>query len=114
MIRFVLSVFLAIAVSSQAMAYGTVTGKVTAVRVDASGIGMVVFDQPVSGAPASCRHSAYTNALAFDTNTPGGKAILATALAAKATGDTIAAIGAGTCNVFGGNWVEDWSYGVTQ
>jgi len=114
MIRLVLFAFLALAISSHAMAYGTVSGKVIAVRVDATGIGMVIFDQPVTGAPAGCRISAYANALAFDTNTAGGKTIAATALAAKATGDTISAIGTGTCNIFGGNFVEDWSYGVLQ
>ena len=114
MIRRVLSFIFMLAVSSQVLAEGYVVGKVVGVRVDKSGIGLVVFDQPVGGTPASCRHPDYANALAFDTNTSGGRAIMTAAFAAKATGDTISAKGTGACNVFGGNWVEDWSFGTVQ
>lgn len=72
-----------------------------------------MFAQNISGTPATCRHpSAYNNALAFDANTPGGKAILAIALSAKATGAPVSANGNGTCAVYGGAHVEDWDYGV--
>jgi|SRR5882724_1728647 len=113
MLRLVL-VFLILAISNLALANGSVSGKVVAVRVDQNGIGMVTFDQPVTGAPASCRHPAYANALSFDSNTAGGRTIAAAALAAKATGDTVSAYGTGACTIYGGAWVEDWSYGVVQ
>lgn len=100
--------------SNQALASGYVTAKVASVRVDQTGKGMVMFDQAVGGQPASCRHSAYENALAFDSNTPGGKAILAMALSAKAIGNTLLAYGTGTCTIYSGSWVEDWNYGIVQ
>jgi hypothetical protein len=99
---------------SSAFAYGTVSGTVTEVRVDADGKGMVFFSQTIVGAPPSCVHSAYTNAFAFNSNTAGGRSVLAVALAAKATGDTISVVGAGTCVIFGNAWVEDWQYGNLQ
>jgi hypothetical protein len=83
--------------------------------VDRTGIGMVVFDKPVIGDFATCRNSAaYANALGFDANTAGGKAVLAMALTLKATGDLVSAIGTGACTSFGGAHVEDWSYGLSQ
>jgi hypothetical protein len=97
--------------ATQAFAFGSVSGKVIDIRVDRSGLGMVTFDQQIGGAPPGCVHAAYTNAFGFDTNTPGGRAILAAALAAKASGDTVTAYGTGECASFGNNWVEDWSYG---
>jgi hypothetical protein len=104
----------ALALSNDALALGYVYGKVVSVRVDIDGRGMVAFDRPVGNQPASCRVGTYENALAFDANTPGGKAVLATALAAKATGDLVAAYGTGNCNIYGGSYVEDWAYGVVQ
>jgi len=73
---------------------------------------MVIFDRQVSGTPATCIHPAYANALAFDSTTPGGKAIMATALAAKTTGSYLSAYGTGGCAIYGGAHVEDWDYGV--
>jgi hypothetical protein len=35
-------------------------------------------------------------------------------LAAKATGDTVTALGKGTCVIYGNAWVEDWDYGMLQ
>lgn len=112
--RVIALVSLSAVISGQAFAIGSVTGKVIQIRIDQEGRGMVTFDQPIGNQPASCRHSAYTNALAFDTNTPGGNGIMAMAIAAKATGDTISAYGTGNCNVYLGSWVEDWAYGVVK
>ena len=92
------------------LASGTATAHVTNVRVDQSGKGIVYFDQNLVGSPA-CTVAGYENGLAFDASTPGGKAILARALAAKATGDLIKVIGTGTCTIYGGTWAEDWLYG---
>ena len=72
---------LAVCVSASSFGFGQVSARVLSVRIDQDGRGMVLFDQPVSGEPATCRDSAYANALAFDANTPGGKAIMDLALA---------------------------------
>lgn len=93
--------------------YGSVTARVLDVRVDRQGQGMVTFDSAVTGTRPACVVSAYTNAFAFDANTPGGRAILATALAAKSSGAVISVIGLDACSTYGA-YVEDWSYGVLQ
>ena len=72
---------------------------------------MVVFDQVVGGSPATCVNPSYRNALAFDTTTGGGKAIMALALTAKTTGVSVVVYGSGICGIYGA-YVEDWSYGV--
>jgi hypothetical protein len=74
---------------------------------------MVAFDIPITpvGSALACVTPAYANALAFDANTAGGKAILATALAAKATGSIIIAYGTGACSIYS-SVLEDWNYGV--
>jgi hypothetical protein len=72
--RLVLSALMMLCMS-QAFALGHVSGKVIAVRIDKTGIGMVVFGQTVTGEVAACRHAAYTNALSFDTNTPAGRKV---------------------------------------
>lgn len=113
MIRYVIAFLIAVSIFNQALAGGAVTAKVVQVRIDQSGQGVVTFSQPLSGSTASCADSGYANALAFNTNTAAGKAIMALALAAKATGDTVSVYGTGTCSIYG-NWIEDWSYGVTQ
>ena len=97
----------------QATAAGSISAKVVAIRVDRTGNGMVYFDQNVGGSPPGCVISAYQSALAFNTNTAGGKAIYALALSAKAMGSTIGVVGLGTCGIFGHS-VEDWDYGVSQ
>ena len=86
---------------------------VDVVRVDKSGKGYVIFDSPLAGDVAACRTSQYTRHLAFDANTAGGKAVLAAALAAKATGATMTAHSAGSCTNYGSatHGVEDWYYG---
>jgi hypothetical protein len=65
-----------------ALASGTVTAHVINVRVDQTGKGIVYFDQNLVGSPA-CIMPTYENALAFDTSTAGGRAIMARALAAS-------------------------------
>lgn len=111
--RFLISALLGFCISSQVHAAGQVGGaKVIQVRIDQDGKGMVVFDQQVGGTPATCVHSAYTNALSFNAATGGGKAIMAMALTAKATGVAVTVYGNGTCGIYGGAHVEDWSYGV--
>jgi hypothetical protein len=95
---------------SASRAEGQVTlGEIDSVRVDANGLGYVKFKTPVGGTPPSCTLAFYSNALAFNTNTPGGKSILATALMAKATNAKISASGTGTCDVF--SVMESWSFG---
>ena len=92
--------------------YGRVNDFTAPIRIDQTGKGFVYFDQNLVGSP-TCVMSTYENALAFDTNTAGGKAIMARALAAKATGDLIKVYGTGTCSVYG-SWAEDWLYGDNE
>lgn len=96
---------------SPVFAASTVNAKVAGVRVDRDGRGMVIFATAVTG--ASCG-AIITNALAFDANQQGGRAIMALALAAQASGATVSATGTGTCGIYGGNWAEDWSFGLTK
>jgi hypothetical protein len=86
---------------------------VVAVRVDQTGNGIVFFDRNLTGTPPGCVQSTYQNALAFNSNNAGGKAVLALALSSKAMGAPISVVGLGTCSVFG-SAVEDWDYGVAQ
>ncbi len=98
--------------SVNALAAGALTAaKVVMVRVDKQGQGMLVFDQSVGGTPPSCVIAGYVNAMAFDANTSGGKAILAMALAAKASGSSVEVYGTGTCSIYG-NYVEDVNSGI--
>ncbi len=99
--------------STQAFAYGVVSNvHVIQVRVDGDGRGMLVFDQPLSGAVAACgQDSSYKNAMAFNATT--GKGLLALGLSAKATGTTIDVYGTGSCGVYG-DYVEDIGYAVNH
>jgi hypothetical protein len=83
--------------------------KVEYVRVDKTGKGFIQFKSALTGSPASCTTS-YTKALAFNTNTDGGKAILSLALSAQASGRTIRARGTGTCANYGIMEDYDWGY----
>lgn len=97
--------------TQQAFSYGALSNaKVTQVRIDSDGKGMVIFDQPIGNAPPGCVIPAYANAMAFNATTAGGKAIMAMALTAKTTGGNIVVHGTGGCGHYGG-YVEDWSYG---
>ncbi len=89
-------------------AAGYVYSTVVEVRIDQDGNGIVVFGSSIGGTPPSCAISPYTNALAFDSSTAGGRAILAVALAAKASGNLVAGFGTGTCAIYGVS--EDLSY----
>lgn len=100
-------------IASPSFSYGlVVNAKVVEVRIDKEGKGMVFFDQLIGGDPATCVHPSYTNALAFDMNTAGGKGILAVALAAKAAGTTMTVYGTKTCTIY--SVVEDWMYGHSK
>jgi hypothetical protein len=103
-----IALVLAAMMVSSIAAGGTVTGRVSYVRVDNSGRGFIYFDQNVASS-AACTQASYENAMAFDTGTVGGKAILARALAAKAAGDVVSVAGTGTCAIYG-SWAEDVLY----
>ena len=90
---------------------GSVDGNVVMVRVDHSGKGMVFFNINIGGTPPGCVHDSYKKAFAFDARTDGGKAVLAFALSAKATGSRVIAYGTGECGIYGGSVVETWDYG---
>ncbi len=99
--------------SSLVLARGEATSfDVNHVRIDKSGTGYVEFVSPLvaqGGTLPTCG-SLYPKALAFDTNTAGGKAIFALALAAKASGDKIFARGTNDCTIYP-DTMEDWAYG---
>jgi len=81
------------------------------VRVDSNGKGYVQFMSPllpVDGTLPSCAVN-YPNAMAFDTNTPGGKSILAVVLSAKMSGKNVLVRGVGTCVIYG-----QWAYGYVR
>ena len=86
--------------------------KVMEVRADKSGKGYVKFDKALSGAPASCISGGHTSHLSFDLNTPGGKGIMSIALSAQATGNSVRAVGTGSCDDF--SVVESWNYGLVR
>jgi hypothetical protein len=72
---------------------------VAQVRVDKSGKGYVTFKQPLTDSRPTCLQTGYSTALAFDTNTAGGKSIMSVALAAQASGKKIYAVGSGNCEI---------------
>jgi len=87
------------------------------VRVDSSGKGYVRFDQalgnasPTSLLPECAKNplNPHPSDLAFDVNTPGGKAVMSLAMLAKASNLRVTAVGTGACATYG--TVEDWYYG---
>jgi hypothetical protein len=79
------------------------------VRADSNGKGVVYFEENLIGTPAACG-AGYPNALAFDTNTVGGKTIFVLALSAKLSGTPIYAKGSGACAIYS-NTIEDWRWG---
>lgn len=84
------------------------------VRVDKSGSAYVQFTTDLianNGELPACGTS-YPRALAFDTNTEGGKSILAVVLAAKMSNTKIFARGTNECSVYG--VVENWDYGYVK
>lgn len=82
--------------------------KVELVRVDRSGKGYVKFDQALANSPSDCG-SSHNKHLSFNTNTPGGQAILSVALAAHATDKKVQAYGTDGCSEYG--TVESWEWG---
>lgn len=87
---------------------------VTMIRIDANGKGMIYFDRPIENRPACAAEPAYYNALAFDANIAGGKAILSWALTAKATGSKVWVHGYSTCEIYGNGVVSSFDYGVVK
>lgn len=104
----------AVFISSQVFAVTSVDAKIIQIRVDRDGIGMIFFDKPVSGGSPACINPYYNNALAFNSNTAGGKSQLSVALAAKAMGISVVAYGLGTCAIYGGSHVEDIDYMLSR
>ncbi|MCW8879702.1 MAG: hypothetical protein OQK04_15685 [Kangiellaceae bacterium] len=101
--------------SCQSFAAGNVANaKIINVRVDDNGKAMIIFDRDVSGTPPGCVHSAYKNAFAIDASTDGGKAVLALALSTMSRKANISVYGQGVCGVYGGSYIETWSYGVSS
>ena len=82
--------------------------EVDSVRVDRNGRGFVAFTSPLIDSPATCG-SDYPNLLAFNTNTAGGRSILAVALTAKASDKKMRVRGTGYCQTYG--VIEDWNWG---
>lgn len=103
-------------VSSSALANGGIVDYVAQVRVDKSGLGMVIFKSNLSNSPpcALTPGGGMPYALAFDANTAGGRAIQAMATAAMLAGKKIEGNGTGFCTIYGGAWAEDWSYGLIR
>jgi len=85
--------------------------KISFVRVDKTGKGYIKFVSALINSPATCT-TTFKNALAFDTNTPGGKAILSTALSVQARGATMYARGTGKCTIYG--VMEDYNWGYAK
>jgi hypothetical protein len=83
------------------------------VRVDKSGLGYVKFTANLGGTPPTCgTANGYPQALSFNTNDSGGKAILSIALTAKASGKKIFAVGTNLCDHYG--VMEQWNWGYIQ
>lgn len=106
---------IALCIATQSIAIGSVTAKVSRVRIDQDGRGMVIFGTSVKNSAATCVDTVnFPNALAFNATNNAGKAILAVALAAKATGAIITAYGASTCGIYDNRYVEDWATGEME
>lgn len=83
------------------------------VRVDKSGKGYIKFKNKLlsSGGLPTCA-SGHPYHLAFDTRTDGGKAILSSGLAAKASHQKMWALGNNKCDVYSSVESWDWGYGL--
>jgi len=85
------------------------------VRVDKDGRGFVRFSGQLIN-PSDCINETngnFLSALAFDTTTDGGRAIMSLVLTAKASGKLVYAKGTGGCTIYG-NTLEDWSFGTIR
>lgn len=107
-------VFIFFLLSINANAAGNASSfEIDHVRVDRSGKGYVMFKQTLRGTPADCVQPGYVNALAFDTNTEGGKAIYSSMLAAFLAQKKVTARGTGTCLIYP-NVVEGYEWGYVH
>jgi hypothetical protein len=92
---------LAFAVSGPCLASGALNGTtVDSVIVGADALAIVKFATCDIGHSPGCVIPGYASALAIDTNTAGGRSILATVLSAKAAGTVVYVGGTGTCGKY--------------
>lgn len=104
---------IALALCPVASASTYLTGaKVVSVRVDSNGHAIATFASNLGGTPPACAIAQYSNALALDTTTDGGRSLLALLITAEASGETVSVYGSGACNVYGYN-VEDLSDAIS-
>lgn len=97
-----------------AQASGALNGTtIVTIIVDFNGLGIVTFSQPIVGSPPSCVIPAYASAMAFDTNTQGGRTLLAVLMSAKSSGSTVDVGGRGTCTVYPGQ-LEDMYWTIAH
>jgi hypothetical protein len=96
-----------LAISQFAIAGGYIFGKVVQIRVDPNGFGIMTLSAVATGSP-TCVIPYYSNSIAFNANTAGGKSQLALIMLSRSKGSNIAVWGAGTCTAYGGS-VEDAS-----
>ena len=83
------------------------------IRVDKSGKGLIAFVSNLTNQPACGSGSTWSRQrLSVDSTTPGGRAALALALTAEATGQKVQATGTGTCDDYA--TVESWNYGYLR
>lgn len=82
--------------SAVASAGSVVAAKITAVRVDSGGFGMMYFDKALT-TPAACVPAGASSRMSFDTNTPGGQGILSIVLSAKVSDRTVNVTGTNSC-----------------
>jgi len=109
---FVMGCLLATAVTAESVVNNL---PVNYVRVDKDGKGFVRFSGQLIN-PSDCideTNGNFLSALAFDTTTEGGRAIMSLALAAKASDKLVYAKGTGNCTIYG-NRLEDWSWGYVH
>lgn len=96
-----------------AWAEGVATSlEISDIRVDNDGKAMVRFSGNLVGSRPGCVNPAYSNYLAFDASTAGGKNTLALVLSAKLGGRPVSAFGTGTCPTYG--LIENWWFGSLE
>ena len=95
-IVFKLSALALFAWSATVSAGSVSSAKITAVRVDSSGFGMMFFDKPLT-TPAACVPAGAVSRMSFDTKSPGGQAMLSIALSAQVSGKTVTVTGTKSC-----------------
>lgn len=104
MLKNILSLSIIFAFCSS-VAAGSVSGaRVTLIRTDTNGSGIIYFDQPLTS-PAACV-SGFPNSLAFSPTT--SRTVVAAMMLAQATGRLVIAYGLNQCSTYG--VVEDLYY----